>query len=101
MGRPDPRVPEVMQLTRDRGIFLWRREAKVMKLLLALNPDERVLDIALGRGGAAFFGGITGKSLFVCTDRRIVFPGVVGGASLPLAEVESVRSHTFPTMGRP
>jgi hypothetical protein len=38
--------------------------------------------------------------LFVCTDRRIVFPGVVGGASLPLAEVEPVRSHTFPTMGR-
>jgi Short C-terminal domain len=98
--RPDPRVPEVVQLTRDRGIFSWRRQAKVEKLLRALDPGERVLDIALGRGGTVFFGGVTGKSFFVCTDNRIVFPGITGGASLPLTEIASVRSHTFPTMGR-
>lgn len=99
-GSESDRVQQIMELAQSRGISKWRLQSKVEKLEHFLEPGERVAEVAYGRAGATFIGGLTGKLIIACTDRRVILPSAVWGKGVPLDEIVSVTSKTFPTMGR-
>jgi hypothetical protein len=96
----EARVQEVYDLAVSRGISQWRLHSKAQQLANFLEPNERVVELAYGRAGAVFIGGLTGKVLIACTDRRVLLPSVVWGTTLAFDNITSVASKTFPTMGR-
>jgi hypothetical protein len=98
MATADPaRLERIAQLTRDRGISRWRLQRKVEKLDRFLEAGEEVVEVGYARAGATFIGGLTGKVIVACTDRRVVFPSVVWGEALRFDEIASVEAKTFPT----